>query len=185
MTGRRVLSALLMLFMAIMACSGGGTTLPATDTPAPQPTNDNSNSNSNTNDNSNSNSNSNDNTNSNGNGNGNGTGNGNGNVSPTVTLVGTVTDQAGGMPIKGVYVDVLQPGTTVQQFLNDHEPDAEVFAAGQTDAQGVYAVNKPLQRNQTYSFLIAVNGYKPAYTDNFLIGDTDPDPYAEDAQLVQ
>jgi hypothetical protein len=161
MTGRRVLSALLALFVASMACSGGGATLPATDTPAPQPTSDNSNSNSNSN------------------------GNGTDNAGPTVTVVGTVTDQAGGQPIKGVFVYILQPGTMVQTFLNDHEPDAEVFAVAQTDTQGVYTLNKPLQRNQAYSFLVAVNGYKPEYTDNFLIDNSGPDPYAEDAQLVR
>ena len=103
--------------------------------------------------------------------------------SNSVTVQGTITNKAGGSPISGGLFIVLNPGITLQQFVNDNTPDSDIFTFGKSDSSGAFTLPDALTRNQKYSVLVGAKGFKTISTDNFLIKDTDPDPLVLDIQL--
>jgi hypothetical protein len=121
-----------------------------------------------------------------GGGNTNGNGNGNGNSTDnTLTVQGTVTDQASGNPIKGAAVGLLKPGVTFKQFVTDKYADADIFTQTLSDAQGQFTVPQPVQRNQTYTLVAVAKGYKVLSDDNFMIDNSVADPAQLTITLVQ
>src|SRR6266498_5960832 len=119
------------------------------------------------------------------NGNNNGNGNANESTSKTVTVEGTVTDKASGAPIKGANVIFLNPGTTVQAFIDGGYKDADVFTGAKTDSKGAFTLPVPVERNVGYSVIVVAEGYKPVAGDDFKITDTDPDPLQLDVKLTK
>jgi Carboxypeptidase regulatory-like domain len=117
-----------------------------------------------------------------GNGNGN---NNNNNASRSVTVEGTVTAKASGKPIAGAIVLVLQPGTSVQSFIDNGYQDADVYTGAKTDSKGQFTLTDSLDRNVGYGIVIVADGYKPVAADNFTVSDSDPDPVSLDVQLTQ
>jgi serine protease Do len=84
-----------------------------------------------------------------------------------VTISGTVIDADTGRPIRGAYVVILKPGVTVRQFAK--EQDRKMIAAlGQTDDNGDYVTQPPLERDQTYSVIVAARGYRILAADDAL-----------------
>ncbi len=84
-----------------------------------------------------------------------------------VTVSGTVIDADTGEPIEGAIFLVLNPGVRVRQFMK--EQDVEMVAAGgQTDRNGQYVLQPPLPRGETYSVLIAAEGYDLLAADDVL-----------------
>ncbi len=104
-------------------------------------------------------------------------------ASSSVTVEGTITNKAGGKPISGAIFMVLNPGVTIEQFVNDNTPDSEIFSFAQTDSSGQFTLPDTMERNQKYSVLVGAKGYKTLSTDDFLIKDSDPDPLQLDIQL--
>ena len=102
---------------------------------------------------------------------------GNGDPSQTskVTLQGVIQDKDSQSPIQGATVLIMNPGTKVQDYLNNGAQRTDVFTAGQSDSQGNFTLHDKLDRHQTYSMLITVEGYKPLGNDTFQIND-EPDP---------
>jgi serine protease Do len=75
-----------------------------------------------------------------------------------VTVSGTIIDADTGDPIEGAIFVVLKPGVGVREFMK--EQDVEMLAAaGQTDRNGQYVLEPPLPRGETYSVLVAAEGY--------------------------
>jgi hypothetical protein len=101
----------------------------------------------------------------------------------TVTVQGTVKDARTKKPIKGAVVLVLNSGTSVQQFIDGGQPDAEVFTVGRTDSQGEFTLDQPLERNTEYSLVITAKGYKPIGQDGFVIDDKLPEPVELNVKL--
>jgi hypothetical protein len=94
----------------------------------------------------------------------------------TATVQGTITDKKTRKPITNAIALVFVPGTTVQQWLDGGQQQEQVYTVGKTDSTGKFVLEKPLERNTTYSLLITARGYKPLGTDSFQISDTDQDP---------
>jgi len=94
----------------------------------------------------------------------------------TVTLQGVVTDKRTKKPIKGATVVLLNPGITVEEFV-DTQKEEDVYAIAQTNSKGQFIVEQPLEREVGYGIIILAKGYKPLAQDDFTIAADDPDPY--------
>jgi hypothetical protein len=105
-------------------------------------------------------------------------------VATQVVLQGAVTDGRTGQPVWQARIFVLNPGITVDQFRRDPQRD-QIFAQTRTDAQGEFALWKPIERNTAYAMLIAADGYKLKGTDRLYVGDQAPSPVTLSIKLVK
>lgn len=94
----------------------------------------------------------------------------------TVTVEGTVKDKKTKKAIKGATILVLNPGVTVDGWVDGGQEDSDVFTAGQTNSKGQFTLEDPLARNEVYSLIVVAKGYKPIATDEFVIEDDVEDP---------
>ncbi len=95
-----------------------------------------------------------------------------------VTLTGTIIDHATQRPIQNAIIVFLTPGLTVDDFDADKSDGKTktVYAYGVTDAKGVYTLNKPLPRGETYTVIVGAKGYARIAEDDALeITKDDPD----------
>ena len=97
-------------------------------------------------------------------------------VDSTVTVEGVVTDKKSRKPIKGAVILILQPGISVQEWVDNDQPDDEVFTAGKTDSKGVFTLENPLEREVVYSIIVIAKSFKPLANDAFEIGPDEEDP---------
>jgi hypothetical protein len=93
-----------------------------------------------------------------------------------VTVQGTVKDAKTKKAIKGAIILVLQPGVTIQQFIDGGQKDEDVYTAAQTDSKGQFVLPDQLERDTEYSIIAVAKGYKPVGQDEFVVGQDDPDP---------
>jgi hypothetical protein len=105
-----------------------------------------------------------------------GEGGGTNTVDETVTVEGVVTDKKSRKPIKGAIIIILQPGITVEEWVDNDQPDDEVFTAGKTDSKGQFTLENPLEREVTYSIIVVAKKYKPLANNDFVIGAEEEDP---------
>ncbi len=94
-----------------------------------------------------------------------------------VTITGTIIDHATRRPIQNAIIVLLNPGLTVDDFDADKSDGKTktVFSYGVTDAKGVYTLNKPIPREQTYSVVVGAKGYVRIAEDDALeIKSDDP-----------
>ena len=108
-----------------------------------------------------------------------------GDVSDTVTVEGTVKDKKTKKAIKGATILVLNPGVTVEDWVDNDQSEDDVYTAGQTNSKGVFTLEDPLTRNETYSLIVVAKGYKAIATDEFVIGDDVEDPVQLDITLTK
>lgn len=101
----------------------------------------------------------------------------------TVTVEGTVKDKKTKKAIKGAIVLVLNPGMTVDDWVDGGQEDSDVYTAGQTNSKGQFTLEDPLTRNEVYSLIVVAKGYKPIATDEFVIEDDVEDPVQLDIVL--
>jgi hypothetical protein len=101
----------------------------------------------------------------------------------TVTVEGTVKDKKTKKAIRGAIVLVLNPGTTVEDWVDGGQEDSDVYTAGQTNSKGQFTLEDPLTRNEVYSLIVVAKGYKPIATDEFVIEDDVEDPVQLDVVL--
>ena len=94
----------------------------------------------------------------------------------TVTVEGTVKDKKTKKAIKGATIIVLNPGVTVEEWVDGDQSEDDVFTAGQTNSKGEFTLENSLTRNETYSLVIVAKGYKAIATDEFVIEDDVEDP---------
>jgi hypothetical protein len=96
--------------------------------------------------------------------------------STSVTVEGVVKDKKTKKPIKGAVILVLEPGITIEKFVDGGQKKKDVYTAGQTDSKGQFVLEDQLERNVEYSVIVTAKGYKPTGGDEFVITDDDPDP---------
>ena len=109
-----------------------------------------------------------------------------------LTVFGTVTDKKTKKPIKGAVVLVLNPGVTVEDFVDGGQKPKDVFALAKTDSKGQYTLLDPkgeqeqlLERNVEYSLIVVAKGYKPLAGDGVVIDDTAENPLQVDFQMTK
>jgi len=97
-------------------------------------------------------------------------------ASQTVTVEGKVTDKKTKKPVKSATILVLNPGVTIQKFINGGQKDKDVYTAAQTDSKGEFALGSPLEREQTYAIIVVAKGYKATGHEGFTVASDAPDP---------
>jgi len=108
-----------------------------------------------------------------------------GQTSDTVTVEGTVKDKKTKKAIKGATIIVLNPGVTVEAWVENDQSEDDVFTAGQTNSKGQFTLEDSLTRNETYALVIVAKGYKAVATDTFVIGDDVEDPAQLDVTMTK
>lgn len=94
----------------------------------------------------------------------------------TVTVQGVVRDKKTKKPIKAAVILVLNPGVTVEEWVDGGQEDEAVFTAGKTDSKGQFVLESELERDVEYSLIVVAKGYKPIGYDGFVVTEDDPDP---------
>jgi S1-C subfamily serine protease len=95
-----------------------------------------------------------------------------------VIITGIVVDHATQRPIQGAVVVFLYAGLTVDDFDADETEDKfeTVLSYGVTDADGVYTIDTPLPRGESYSAIVGATGYQRIAEDFALeIAADDPE----------
>ncbi len=112
----------------------------------------------------------------------------NGEVSPPllpeaswVTVQGSLIDANTGLGIEGVIVDVLLPGVTGEQFLEEELNQDLVLASAITDAEGVFILSQ-IPRGQSYTMVILLET-DTLWADDFLSIDSN-DPSIIDLGII-
>jgi hypothetical protein len=110
---------------------------------------------------------------------------GDGSVNPTpeppnpddtgVTLKGQIVDADTERGIGNAIILILKPGVTVDDLTEDNL-DENTAAYGLTDSEGFYITAPPLEREQTYTVLIAADGYEArVFPDALEVTSDDPE----------
>ena len=94
----------------------------------------------------------------------------------TITVIGTIKDAKTKKAIKGALILFLNPGTTVEDFVDGGQKEEDVLTGGKTDSKGQFEVESPLEREVEYSVIVVAKGYKPIAQDGFIIAADDEDP---------
>lgn len=94
----------------------------------------------------------------------------------SVTVEGVITDKKSRKPIKGAVVIILQPGVNVETWIENDQPDEDVFTGGKSDSKGKFTLENALERETAYSIIVVAKGYKPLANDEFVIGSDEEDP---------
>jgi hypothetical protein len=108
-----------------------------------------------------------------------------GEVSDTIEVQGTVKDKKTKKAIKGATIIVLNPGVTVEDWVENDQDEDDVFTAGKTNSKGQFTLEDPLTRNETYSLIIVAKGYKTLATDSFVIDDDVEAPAQLDVTMTK
>jgi hypothetical protein len=88
-------------------------------------------------------------------------------------IYGVIMDADTGRGIPEAYFVVLEPGVTVDQFEGE---DDQVYTWAKTDRQGKFRLPDPLVRGQSYSIIVAAEGYRPIAEDDVYVGEDVPSP---------
>jgi hypothetical protein len=92
-----------------------------------------------------------------------------------VTLKGQIVDADTQEGIPGAVVLLLKPGVSLNDLTNDNLEE-NTAAYGQADQDGYYITAPPVERGQTYTVVVAADGYQPGiFEDGLEIGDNDAD----------
>jgi hypothetical protein len=89
----------------------------------------------------------------------------------TSIVTGTLVSADTGEPIEGGLFLVLQPGTTVQDFVDAEGDSALVYAVGVSNGTGFFQVEPAVQQGQGYSIVILAQGYRPLSGDDILLAE--------------
>jgi hypothetical protein len=103
----------------------------------------------------------------------------------TVAVEGVITDKKTKKPIRGAIVLVLQPGVTVQDWVDNDQSEDEVFTGAKSDSKGLFTLENPLEREVEYSIVVVAKSYKPLAADGFIIGPDEEDPVQLDIQMTK
>jgi S1-C subfamily serine protease len=99
-----------------------------------------------------------------------------------VWIQGRIVDAATGRGVKGAAFVALVPGTTVAEF--DANPSEDLFyAAGQSDAQGYFQLDRALERGERYSLIIGARDYKRITEDDLLVEEDIESPLEVNIEL--
>lgn len=85
-----------------------------------------------------------------------------------VEIYGIIVDADTGRGIPEAYFVVLQPGVTVAEFEGEA---SQVYTWAKTDRQGNFRLPDPLARGQSYSMIVAAEGYRPIAEDDVYVGE--------------
>jgi len=102
-----------------------------------------------------------------------------------ILLSGRVVDGDTKKGLSGALVIVLNPGVTVDDWVANNYPDADIYAITQTDIKGKFALPVQLKRNVAYNIVIALDGYQAQVFENEKFTDSDPTEFEVTVELVK
>jgi hypothetical protein len=100
----------------------------------------------------------------------------------TIEVYGRITDAYTGHGISGALFLVLQPGVSLDTFLDTMDENL-VYTQGLSDRYGYYQLSQPLVAGHRYSMLVIAVGYMPVRGDDILIKEDAPSPWRLDIRL--
>lgn len=103
----------------------------------------------------------------------------------TVSIEGAITDKRTGRPIVGATIIVLSPSTTIREWVDNDMPADDIFASAETDADGEFAFDEPLERNVAYPFIVGADGYQLILEEEVMFDDEAPDPVVLGIQMTK
>jgi hypothetical protein len=89
----------------------------------------------------------------------------------TSIITGALVSADTGEAIEGGLFLVLQPGTTVQDFVDAEGDPALVYAVGVSNGTGFFQVEPAVQQGQGYSIVILAEGYQPLSGEDILLAE--------------
>ncbi len=101
---------------------------------------------------------------------------GNGGDGDTVSVEGSIGDKRTKKGIKGAVFIVLNPGESLEEWIEAGQPEESVYTFASTDSKGKFVLEDPLERNQPYAVIAAAKGYKWTGSEEFAVSDEDEDP---------
>jgi hypothetical protein len=106
-------------------------------------------------------------------------------VGPTeVGVIGTVTDiNNSRTTISGAFIVFLQPGVTVQQWVDEDFPDSMVHGTANSNRNGDYQLDNTVVPGELYSIVVVHDDYQPVAVDDWQIPEETGDPYILDIGL--
>jgi hypothetical protein len=108
-----------------------------------------------------------------------------GNVVPSeVGVIGTVTDiNNSRTTISGAFIVFLQPGFTVQEWVDEDFPDTMVHGTASSNRSGEYQLSNTVVPGEFYSVVVVHDDYLPVAVDDWEIPTDTADPYILDVSL--
>jgi len=100
-----------------------------------------------------------------------------------VVIYGRITDASTGRGIQGAWFLVLQPGTSVQDFIVSGWDEDLVYSWAEADRNGDYQLSNPLARGEAYSMIVAAEGYRTIGEDDVEIPEDLKSPYELNLKL--
>jgi S1-C subfamily serine protease len=97
-----------------------------------------------------------------------------------VTIFGNVYDSDTNKPIADVYVFVLNPSVTYDEWAANNYADGDIYSSTQTDSNGDYTIPDPVQRGESYTVAASIAEYYDQYGDDLTWTEDDPDRYQLD-----
>ena len=102
----------------------------------------------------------------------------------TAIIQGTFVSADTGGAVAGALFLILQPGVTVQDFVDADLDSSLVYGVGVSDGSGFFQIEPALARNQPYSFVIVAEGYQPLAGDDLVVAD-DTSPAVVDIGAIE
>jgi hypothetical protein len=90
----------------------------------------------------------------------------------TAILTGRIVSADTNEPIPDALLVILQPGVTVQEMLDNQNPD-DIFGGGETDRSGNFITAPPVKKGEKYSLLILADDYKATGGDDIELAPED------------
>lgn len=79
-----------------------------------------------------------------------------------VTLQGTLKNADNGKAIKGGSISLLVPDVDIDDWIENDMPENDVYSMAESDKKGVWLMEDPLERGETYPIVTAKKGYRVA-----------------------
>lgn len=101
-----------------------------------------------------------------------------------VSVTGTVRDiNNSRRTISGALIALLNPGVTVEQWINSNFDESMVYANGTSGRNGVYQLDAKVKPGTAYSVVVVHDDYQPILADNYTIPVDAGDPYQLDLTM--
>ncbi|PWH20232.1 MAG: hypothetical protein DDG58_03125 [Ardenticatenia bacterium] len=97
-------------------------------------------------------------------------------VAETVTVQGKIIDGKTKKPIADALFVVLNPGVGMQEWADKDFAEEDVYTGAKTDTRGQFTCPKELERNVTYTVVVAAKGYQIIVAEDFIIDEQQEDP---------
>lgn len=102
----------------------------------------------------------------------------------TVQVVGEVRDVDNTRRmISGALVILLQPGTSIQAWIDSGYSDALIYARGASNRSGAYQLDKRIETGTAYAVVVVQDDYKAVTQDDYPIPANGVDPYVLDVTM--